>query len=481
MGEELPGRPSAGQRLAALAALACVAAVAVLVLVEVARNFAALLVAALSLMLCVLAGWYVVSRRGAARLAAGAIMAAALALVITSLIFADIRIWRVALAAALALLSVASARYALRRSPSALGSAAKRQPAASAARHPVLIMNLKSGGGKAERFGLAEECRGRGIETVVLGPGDDLLRLAEDAVARGADVIGMAGGDGSQALVAAVAARSGVPYVCVPAGTRNHFALDLGLDRDDVVGALDAFAAGTERRIDLASVNGRTFVNNASLGLYASITESSQYRDAKLRTAAEVLPNLLGPDAEPLDLSFTGPDGTSYPAAQMILVSNNPYQLAHAGGRGTRKRIDGGILGIVAARITNAAEAAHLAALQAAGQTRRFAGWLEWSTGSFEIRSAGAVQLGVDGETLAMDPPLLFQSQPGALLVRLPLHAIGVSPAARAVRILARSTAADLARVCSGRPTAARDDRRARPRHAVSAHWHDPPQDLPDS
>jgi diacylglycerol kinase family enzyme len=455
MGEDLPGRPTAGQRLAALAALACVAAVAVLVLVEVARNFVALLVATLSLMLCVVAGWYVVSRRGPARLAAAAIMAVALALVITSLLFADIRIWRVAAAAVLSVLSVASARYALRRSPGALGSAARRR-AVTAASHPVLIMNLKSGGGKAERFGLAEECRGRGIDTVVLGPGDDLLRLAEDAVAGGADVIGMAGGDGSQALVAAVAARSGVPYVCVPAGTRNHFALDLGLDRDDVVGALDAFAAGTERRIDLASVNGSTFVNNASLGLYASITESSQYREAKLRTAASVLPDLLGPDATPIDLSFTGPDGTSYPAAQMILVSNNPYQLAHAGGRGTRKRIDGGVLGIVTARITNAAEAAHFAALQATGQTRRFAGWLEWSARSFEIRSAGPVQLGVDGETLAMDPPLFFQSQPGALRVRLPPHAIGVSPAARAVRILARSTAADLARVSAGTPTISR-------------------------
>jgi diacylglycerol kinase family enzyme len=452
MGEELPGKPSAWERLAALAALACVAAAAALVLAGVVRNVTHVLVGALSLMLCVLAGWYVISRRGLVRLAAGAIMAAALAVLISSLIYADISILRVTLAAALSLLSVASARYALRRSPGALGSAVRLRPAVTAARHPVLIMNLKSGGGKAERFRLAEECRSRGIETVVLGPGDDLLQLAEDAVAQGADVIGMAGGDGSQALVAAVAARSGVSYVCVPAGTRNHFALDLGLDRDDVVGALDAFAAGTERRIDLASVNGRTFVNNASLGLYASITESSQYRDAKLRTAATLLPDVLGPDAAPLDLSFTGPDGTTYPAAQMILVSNNPYQLAHAGGRGTRKRIDGGVLGIVTARITSAADAAQFAALQAAGQTRRFPGWLEWSARTFEIRSASPVQLGVDGETLAMDPPLLFQSQPGALRMRLPPHAIGVSPAARAVRILSRSTAVDLSRVSAGRP-----------------------------
>jgi len=454
MGEDLPGRPSAGERLAALAALACVAAAAVLVLTEVARNLLAVLGAGLGLMLCIFAGWYVVSRRGAARLAAGLIMAAALALVVCSLLYAHISVLRLALAAALAVLSVAAARHALRRSRGALDSAARRRPVAAAARHPVLIMNLKSGGGKAERFRLAQECHRRGITSVVLGPGDDLLQLAKDAVAQGADVIGMAGGDGSQALVAAVAAQSDIPYVCVPAGTRNHFALDLGLDRDDVVGALDAFAAGTERRIDLASVNGRTFVNNASLGLYASITESAQYRDAKLRTAAAVLPDLLGPDADPLDLSFTGPDGTSYQAAQMILVSNNPYQLAHAGGRGTRKRIDGGVLGIVTARITNAAEASQFVALQAAGQARRFPGWLEWSARTFEIRSAGLVQVGVDGETLVMDAPLTFRSQPGALRVRLPPHAVGVSPAARAVRILARSTTADLARVSAGRSAA---------------------------
>ena len=159
MAEELPGRPSAVERLAALAALLSVAAAAVLVLAGVARNVLAVLVAALSLVLCVSAGWYVASRRGAARLAAGAITAGALALLIVSLIFADISILRLALAVALSVLSVASARYALRRTPGALNSAARRLPAAAAARHPVLIMNLKSGGGKAERFRLAEECR----------------------------------------------------------------------------------------------------------------------------------------------------------------------------------------------------------------------------------------------------------------------------------------------------------------------------------
>src|SRR5581483_11542698 len=117
---------------------------------------------------------------------------------------------------------------------------ARVTPAARPA-HPVLIMNPKSGGGKVARARLDAECERRGIRPVLLHPGDDLAALAEDAVRGGADAIGMAGGDGSQAVVATVAARHRIPYVCVPAGTRNHFALDLGLDRDDLAGALAAF------------------------------------------------------------------------------------------------------------------------------------------------------------------------------------------------------------------------------------------------
>ncbi len=261
----------------------------------------------------------------------------------------------------------------------------------------------------------------------------------------------MAGGDGSQALVASVAAHAGLPFVCIPAGTRNHFALDLGLDREDVVGALDAFADGVERRIDLAEVNGRTFVNNASLGLYAKVVQAPEYRDAKLRTAAALLPGLLGPGAEPLDLCFTGPDGTEHQTAHLILVSNNPYQLVPAdGGLGTRERLDGGVLGIVAVTIADAAEASMFLALQAAGQGRRFPGWVEWTAPGLEIRSAAAVEIGVDGEALAMPPPVRFASCPGVLRVRLPRRTLRLSPAARTVRVLSVSTVTSLGRVAAG-------------------------------
>ena len=186
---------------------------------------------------------------------------------------------------------------------------AHRWSPAPAAQHGVLLMNTKSGGGKAEKHDLPGHCARRGIEPVVLTPEDDLRALAEDAVARGADVIGMAGGDGSLAIVASVAAAHEVPFVCVPAGTRNHFALDLGVDRDDVVGSLDAFGEARQAHIDLAEVNGRVFVNNVSLGIYAQIVASDDYRDAKLRTAARVLPALLGPDAPPSGLHVRMPSG----------------------------------------------------------------------------------------------------------------------------------------------------------------------------
>ena len=453
MPDSQPRRPSAVERAAAAAALLAVAGALVLLLAGIVRHFVSVILAILALLVFVSAGWYAVSRRGLVRAVALAAIVVAVAGFIVTIVFADVSALRLAAIIVLAVVSVLAARQALRRTTRALRAASRRRlkPAPRPA-HPVLIMNPKSGGGKAEKFKLAEECSKRGIEPIVLRQGDDLLKLAEDAIARGADAIGMAGGDGSQALVASVAARRGVPHVCVPAGTRNHFALDLGLDRDDVVGALDAFADGVERRIDLGRVNGRIFVNNASLGLYAKVVQSPEYRDAKLKTAGTLLPELLGPDAVPLDLRFHGPDGASYPTAQLILVSNNPYQLDHPGGRGTRERIDLGVLGVVAARVSDASEARRFAALQAAGQLRRFTGWLEWSPPRFEVSSGGLVEIGIDGEALRMEPPLVFESLPGALRVRLPAAGIRPSPAARTVRILSSSTIAELGRVAIGRP-----------------------------
>ena len=304
-------RPTLGERASAAGALLTLITSAGLALLGIALHLVAILVVTVGLLVCVTGCWYAVSRRGLRRVVSLLVVLAALGGIVAGLFFAHINWPLLLVIAGLAAVSVLAARHALRRTDQALRADSARLARARTPEHPVLIMNPKSGGGKAERFQLATECRKRGIEPVLLEPGDDLRELAEDAVRRGADVLGMAGGDGSQALVASVAAQAGLDYVCVPAGTRNHFALDLGLDRADVVGALDAYADGLQRWIDLAEVNGRTFVNNASLGLYAEVVQAPEYRDAKLRTAAAMLPDLLGPDARPLDLCFTGPDGRS--------------------------------------------------------------------------------------------------------------------------------------------------------------------------
>ena len=344
------------------------------------------------------------------------------------------------------------ARYAVRYGTERVESSAsrhrgKRRPA----RHGVLIINPRSGNGKAGRFQLPEEARKRGIEPLLLSPGDDLAELAEQAAQGGADVIGMAGGDGSQALVATVAMRHDIAHVCIPAGTRNNFAGDLGLDRNDVLGALDAFTDGVERRIDVASVNERVYVNNASLGLYAQVVQSDAYRAAKLRTWRRLLPRMLGPSAEKSELEFKGPDGRDLDGTALLIVSNNPYQLRRLGGVGTRLRLDSGRLGIVATRMRKATDLAQLITLGAAGQAKRFRGLRQWSALEFEVRAGAPVAVGLDGEALTLAPPLRFVSLPGALRIRMPRHSRGISPAAAAVT-LTRRDLRRLLSIAAGKP-----------------------------
>jgi diacylglycerol kinase family enzyme len=329
---------------------------------------------------------------------------------------------------------------------------AHRWSPAPPATHGVLLMNTKSGGGKAERYDLVGQCVRRGIEPIVLAPGDDLRALAEDAVARGADVIGMAGGDGSQAVVAAVASANDIPFVCVPAGTRNHFALDLGVDREDVVGSLDAYGDARQARIDLADVNGQVFVNNVSLGVYARIVASHEYRDAKLRTAARMLPNLLGPDATPSRLNVRMPSGALVKNPQVVVVSNNPYRLKSLAGFGTRTRLDRGVLGAAVLLLANPNEVTRFVAAEAAGELDRFPGWQTTRRPRFEVDADGIVAAGVDGEAVELTPPLHFVARPRALTVRISADHLGLSPAALHPG-WGRSTFLGLARIVSGRPS----------------------------
>jgi diacylglycerol kinase family enzyme len=437
--------PTGLRRLAAVAALAAYAAALVAVVAFLFGNLGALVVAWLLVIIGAVAAWFAVTRRGAVRIAASVVAVVAV-IGIAWVLIADDAVAGLLLIVVLAVVATMLATFALGAHKRALSEARIPGVVGARPRHPVLLMNPRSGGGKAERFKLAEEAQRRGIEAVIMHSGDDFQGLARDAVARGADALGAAGGDGTQALVAEVAMEHDLPFVCVPAGTRNHFALDLGVDRDDCVGALDGFTEGVERRVDLARVNDRLFVNNVSLGVYAKIVQSDEYRDDKLGTVARMLPELLGPDCEPFDLEFDGPGGNTHESADLILVSNNVYNLDRIAGFGTRPRLDEAVLGVTVVEVRNAADLAELVALQTTGGVSRFRGWRQWTTPEFEVRSRVSVEAGVDGEGLQLDAPLRFTVMPGALRVRLAPHHPGLSPAA-VKPALGRTTVARLVRL----------------------------------
>jgi diacylglycerol kinase family enzyme len=443
---------TASRQLSAIAAFVAAGAAIVVAVVALIERPLLLLATLACLAIAIGSASFALTRTGARR-TAGAVFA--IAAFVTPVVLSFAVGGALVAIVFVALLSFAggTARYALGRDVASLKASPTPGVEVGPAARPVLLMNPRSGGGKVERFGLVEEARQRGIEPIILQPGDDLTRLAERAVGRGADVIGMAGGDGSQALVAAVAMRHDLAHVCIPAGTRNHLAMDLGLDRDDVVGALDAFGSAVERRIDLAFIGEQVFVNNATMGLYAKIVKSPEYREQKARTALDMLPEMLGPGAEPLDLRFTRPDGTEVSAAHLILVSNDRYELSQPEGFGSRRSIEDGMLGIVAATFRNSNELARFVQMYATGRGHRFPGWLEWTDSRFEVRSGGPVEVGIDGEAAVLEPPITFRSAPGALRVRLPHHSLGYSPAASTARP-SLPTLAALLRTAAGRPAA---------------------------
>ena len=421
------------QQAAAIVALIVGAATVVFAIGNAVSVFPRGIIVLACVLIAGASAWYGVLRRGVARV---------VGLAVAGLVFAGVVILIVADGARFAdLLIIAGFLVSLAASRAGIAVHVDL-PRAQAPSRAVLFYNPKSGGGKAERFKLADEARARGIEPIELGPPWDLEALVRGAIDRGADALAMAGGDGSQAIVAAIAAERELPYACIPAGTRNHFALDLGVDRDDVVGALDAFVDGGERIVDLAEVNGRVFVNNVSLGVYAEAVQKQEYRDAKIRTILDTVPDMLGPGGSELDLRWAGPGGQTHHAGAMVLVSNNRYRLGRAVGSGTRPRIDDGLLGVTV-----------VGEPKGGGQSgRRLQRPLrEWSAPTFEVDADQPIAAGIDGEALRLDPPLNFRIRPGVLRVRIARQHPGASPSALAPEGM-RAGLAELTRIALGRP-----------------------------
>jgi diacylglycerol kinase family enzyme len=330
-------------------------------------------------------------------------------------------LWVAAVAAAIWLLASMTARLALIRDHPDWRM--PEHPAEPPARRPYLIMNPKSGGGKVEKFDLKRKAEERGAEVFLIDGSEpvDVAKVAREAVAQGADLLGVAGGDGTQALVAGIAAEHGLPFVVISAGTRNHFALDLGLNRDDPSACLGALSDGVELRVDLGRINGQVFVNNASFGAYAEVVETPAYRGDKLNTTLNLLPDLLQ-GQRGVRLSARA-DDTEIRSPQALLVANNPYGTGDIAGLSRRARLDAGVLGVIGVKVRNVQQAIDLL------RGRRAVGVRVLSTKKIEVTAdAPQIPVGIDGEALSMSTPVVCTISPGALRVWVPRDRPGIVP-----------------------------------------------------
>ena len=415
--------PASRPRVLALVSLVAVVLLIGALIGFLVRNGVYVATGLAGLALGVAGGWWAITKRAIRRVWGTIGMVAGAAVLVASVLGAGSEDWQ-SFVRALVCVGLLAVAIAAARAAFAAGlrtTSVSQTHYATRPTHPVLLCNPWSGGGKVETFGLVELAVSLGVETVMLDHGLDLAQLARDAIARGADCLGMAGGDGSQALVASIAVEHGLPFVCVAAGTRNHFALDLGLNRRDPRHSVYAFRDAIERRIDYATVNDRFFVNNVSLGVYATIVQQEGYREAKAATTRRLLPELLGNAQQPFDLSFTTPDGTDVDGSFLIMVSNNPYELGASPDTSQRLRLDTGKLGVFAVTAATGAQAAEVLTLALAGQGSRSGHAFEFSCETLEIRSrSGTAYAGIDGEALELETPMIFRSHPEGLRLLVP-------------------------------------------------------------
>ena len=310
----------------------------------------------------------------------------------------------------------------------------------------LIVMNPHSGGGKVERFALVERARQLGADVALTGPDLDAAELVRRGAEQGAQVLGVAGGDGSVSAAAAVAADVDRPLLVIPAGTRNHFARDLGLDLRDPAAAMDALHDGEPVRVDLGVVrsrvsvdsqvlvDSRVFVNNVSFGLYAEALLEPGYRQAKARAFASVAPRYLE-GRQAVEAAVRAPQ-EMIDGPQVVLISNNPYHLATLRHLGRRFGLDAGLLGLVV--IKRPAELppappdllTHLRAeLRREPRTGSpSAGVVTWAAPTVELSGSGPVPTGIDGEPVTLELPVRCSIRPQALQVLLPRRRPGVPP-----------------------------------------------------
>lgn len=291
---------------------------------------------------------------------------------------------------------------------------------------PYLIINPKSGNGRAIKAKIDQLAEQQGIAVIFTQKGVDVADSAMEAVQNGADILGISGGDGSIGAVAKVAIEHGLPIVVLPGGTRCHFARDLGLDPKQIVDSLAGFT-GVERRVDIGDINGRIFLNNASFGLYADIVDNPDYRENKLKVSRRVLRSIVSGKKDSYDLRFSYEDVLIKKAVQ-VLVGVNRYQTMSLFEFGHRQKLDEGVLQVTTVtKLSNQLikQLLSVVNIRTDRQVAETAGMYQWVNKSLTIKSSNSsLVVGVDGERESYKVPVNIRVLPKALRIYVPAEGV---------------------------------------------------------
>ena len=251
--------------------------------------------------------------------------------------------------------------------------------------------------------------------------GDELEDQVRRALEAGAGFVAVAGGDGSIRCAAATLAGTGTPLLPVPAGTRNHFAHELGI----TTLAEAAAAIGGERlAVDLGEVNGKRFVNNSSVGFYAALVRE---RDRHERRRPRAVANVRAAYAQARrgHRFWVRVDGQRY-RAWMVFVGNGCYG-ENLTDLMSRQRLDGRQLDVRVLRADAplARVRAVLAVLVARLGSSSLLARERSGEVEVEVLDRRVVDVALDGEVFRLDATLRYRSLPEALTVLVPPASAG--------------------------------------------------------
>jgi diacylglycerol kinase family enzyme len=203
---------------------------------------------------------------------------------------------------------------------------------------PPVVINGEAGTVRADAPETVERVLDQIADRTILDrvPADHVDQRVREHLNGGVSRIAVGGGDGTLAAVADLIRRESpdTELVCLPLGTHNHFAKDLGVPLDPERW-LDWLVSHNVRRVDLGEANGRLFLNNLSIGLYPALVKQRQNLEDERLLGSKRLATLAAAVSiwQALPPRFAvrirvGDDGKRVETrlhTRLLMISNNPY------------------------------------------------------------------------------------------------------------------------------------------------------------